>query len=81
MLAVSVKETPEERDARLALERRVRELAELLEREVPRTTGVGFALFLFDFGAGGAISYISNAQRETMVRTVREWLARQERRS
>jgi hypothetical protein len=78
---MGARETVKERDERLALERRVRELAELLEREVPRATGVGFALFLFNFGDGGAISYISNAQRETMVRAVREWLGRQERRS
>ncbi len=39
--------------------------------------GVGFALFVFDFGEKGNLAYISNAQRVFMVKAVEEWLLRQ----
>jgi hypothetical protein len=40
---------------------------------------LGFALFMFEFGAGpGRINYISNASRDDMLVAVREWLARAE---
>ncbi len=34
--------------------------------------GWGFALVTFTFGEGGYVSYISNAEREDMVRALRE---------
>lgn len=46
-----------------------------LEKQFP---GLGLALFVFDFGAGG-LSYISNADRSDMVRAVREWLRKNDR--
>lgn len=36
--------------------------------------GTGFALLIFDFGEGGNLSYISNAQREDMLRAMREFI-------
>ena len=41
---------------------------------------VGFALFTFNFGQfdGGRVNYISNANREDMIASVKEWLARAE---
>lgn len=42
--------------------------------------GLGFALFLFDFGPNGRIAYASSAERADMVRTVKEWIAHEERR-
>lgn len=65
---------------RKALEGSQRELMRMLELELHRMFGrkVGCTLFLFDFGDGGNIAYISNAEREGMIGTVREWLARQE---
>lgn len=37
----------------------------------------GFALFLFDFGPGlGALTSVSNAQREDMATAMLEWLNR-----
>lgn len=39
--------------------------------------GVGFALFLFHFGDDeGFLSYVSNAQREDMIRVLEEQLER-----
>jgi hypothetical protein len=41
---------------------------------------VGFALFVFKFGAGDdhRSNYISNADRETMLATLKEFIARSE---
>lgn len=35
---------------------------------------VGFCLLLFDFGEHGHLTYLSNAERETMVRALREFI-------
>jgi hypothetical protein len=37
---------------------------------------VGMALFLFTFGDGAEFTYISNAQRGTMVKTMQEFIAK-----
>lgn len=68
-----------EKQVRLMLESQCREYANLLRTKMP--AGVGFALFLFDFGADGNVAYVSTARREDMIRLVREWLARTEARS
>jgi len=39
---------------------------------------IGITLFVFEFGDRGNLAYISNATREDMVATVKEWLAREE---
>jgi len=38
---------------------------------------VGFALFLFTFGEGGWLTYISNAERDTMLQALVEFIERQ----
>lgn len=44
-----------------------------------RFPGLGFALLVFDFQdqPGGLLTYISNAQRPDIVKTMQEWIARQ----
>jgi len=42
-------------------------------------THIGVTLFITDFGEGGGISYISNAERAGMIGVVREWLDHQAR--
>jgi hypothetical protein len=37
---------------------------------------VGFALMLFDFGSGGYLSYLSNAERDTILQAMREFIDR-----
>ena len=39
--------------------------------------GTGVTLFIFDFGKGGGLTYISNGERGDMVNVVREWLEHQ----
>jgi hypothetical protein len=42
--------------------------------------GVGFALFLFEFGGPGKpMTYIANSQREDMVTSVLEWVGWQDK--
>jgi hypothetical protein len=36
--------------------------------------GKGFALFLFDFGEGGNLFYISNGTRDDVLTTLSEWI-------
>lgn len=71
-------ETATDVQVRLVMERQCRELADGLKAKVP--AGVGFALFLFDFGADGNTAYVSTAKREDMIALVREWLERVEAR-
>ena len=39
--------------------------------------GWGFALLIFSFGDGGSTFYISNAQRDDMVKAMHEFMERQ----
>lgn len=41
----------------------------------------GFALLVFDFGDNGRLNYISNAERETIIATMKEFIAVQEGRA
>lgn len=56
---------------------------ELVASEIARRIGggledaygkhkVGFALLVFDFGEGGSMTWVSNANREDMVAALRE---------
>lgn len=67
-------ETPENRRERAKMEAHSRAIAEAIAESLPE--GIGFALLLFDFGEGGNLAWISNANREDMVRALREQLAR-----
>jgi hypothetical protein len=40
--------------------------------------GVGFALFVFDFGEKGNLAYVSTAARADMLKAIREWLEKAE---
>lgn len=39
--------------------------------------GWGFSLFLVQYGEGGAVFYLSSANRDDLVQVLREWLARE----
>jgi len=55
-------------EARLTLE----ELAVHIGEQMPE--GVGFTLFLHDFGEGGNLAYISTARREDVMEMLHEWM-------
>jgi hypothetical protein len=53
---------------------RMRQLAEMIKKEIP---GLGFALITFEFIETTApANYISNAQREDMIKAIEEILDR-----
>ena len=43
-------------------------------------SGTGLCVFAFDFGgSGGGMGYISNAEKESMIEALEEWIARAKR--
>lgn len=60
-------------------EQKLRDLTATMARIVEgHTGGIGFALFLFEFGRDGFTSYASNANRDDMRRALIEHLVRTE---
>ena len=39
--------------------------------------GIGVTFFVFDMEEGGDIAYVSSVEREGMIRSIEEWLAKQ----
>ncbi len=58
------------------LPEKMRDAITAVQNIMPPNTGV--IVFAFDFGGGG-MSYISNAQRDGAVASLKEWIALQER--
>lgn len=50
-------------------------LAKTIEECFP---GIGFCLFMFDFGDKGRMNYVSNAKREDMITAMKEFIANAE---
>ncbi len=48
-----------------------------LKRSLP--PGVGFAVLVFDIGEKGNLAYVSNAERTSMLASMREFIANAER--
>jgi hypothetical protein len=59
------------------VQRLLRTIGGNIDEDLP--DGWGFTLFLYNYGEGGALFYISSAERATMIETVKEWLAKQEK--
>lgn len=51
------------------------DIAARIDSALPK--GWGFTLFLYEFGQGGQLFYISKAQREPMLHVLYEFMARQ----
>lgn len=66
-------ETFIQKQVRLVLEKQCRELADMVQAKTP--AGVGFALFLMDYGLKGNLAYVATVDREGMIGMVKEWLA------
>lgn len=65
-------ETLVQKQVRLVLEQQCRDIANLLKPQMP--AGVGFILFLSDFGEGGNTAYVSTVERASAIKLVQEWL-------
>lgn len=68
-------ETIVDKQVRLLHETGTAAVARRLKEMLP--PGQGFVLLTFDFGPGGNLAYVSNADRDDTIRTLREWLRRQ----
>lgn len=58
------------------VEKALRGIAEKISHEIPDS--YGFTLLIFNFGPGGSMFYISNAERDSMVEAMKEFIHRQE---
>lgn len=54
------------------LEKQARDIGLTIKGALP--PGVGFALLVFDFGEGGSLTWISNAERDDMLRALQEFM-------
>lgn len=62
------------------LEYALNQSIESVKQNFPPKTGI--AIFAFDYGTsedGGGLGYIANADRASMIKTIKEWIAHQER--
>lgn len=55
---------------------RLQEVARTIQAILPPSTG--FALLCFDFGPNGRLEYISNGEREDIVKAMVEWIRKTE---
>ncbi len=53
-------------------EKMLNEIGKLLRSACPQ--GYGFSLLIFTFGEGGNMFYTSNAERESMIRAMQEFI-------
>jgi hypothetical protein len=60
------------------IERQLKELGGRLGEAV-KPHNYGFALFLYEFGEGGGMFYISNGNREDITKILGEFMERQQR--
>lgn len=58
------------------IEFKMREIGEILNTILP--DGWGFNLLIFNFGKNGSMFYISNAERESMIEAMKEFIKNQE---
>lgn len=63
-----------EKQVRLLLEKQCADIGREIGALLP--AGVGFSLIVFDFGEGGNLAYVSNANRSDMIRSLEELLAK-----
>lgn len=56
------------------IEKECRDLGDIIKRGIgPK--GMGFALFVFDYGEEGFLAYVASAVRADIARTIVEWVA------
>ena len=52
----------------------LKDIGQRLKAAMP--SGYGFSLLIFTFGEGGNMFYTSNAERETMIQAMQEFIAK-----
>lgn len=64
-------------EVRLAeLEKKAREIGRIIKGQMPE--GVGFTLLVFTLGEGGWMTYMSSAERTTMIEAMKEFIEKAE---
>lgn len=58
------------------IEIKMKDIGEILNTILP--DGWGFNLLIFNFGKNGSMFYISNAERESMIEAMKEFIKNQE---
>jgi hypothetical protein len=58
------------------LEEECKAIARLIKRMMP--PGVGFTLMMFTMGPGGWMTYLSSAERTTMLKAMKEFIEKAE---
>ena len=58
------------------VENKMQELAQYVKRELP--AGWGFVIMAFPFGEGGRLNYVSNGNREDVVKALYEFIEKTE---
>lgn len=56
------------------IEAKLKSIGKVLKDSMP--PGWGFNLLIFSFGEGGSMFYLSNSQREDMIRAMQEFIAK-----
>lgn len=59
------------------IEQTAREVGEVIKSALP--PGVGFALLMYTFGEDGWMTYLSNGEREDMIKAMKELLLKLEK--
>jgi len=54
------------------------EIGRLLATAIPKSSGFGFSLLVFDLGDKGHMTYVSNANRSDMIEAMKELIIRME---
>jgi hypothetical protein len=63
-----------EKQVRLVLEQQTHDIAEKIKAWCP--AGVGFMLFLMDYGTKGNLAYVSTIDRDAAIGATTQWLVR-----
>lgn len=58
------------------VERKMQKIGAMVKAETP--AGWGFAVLCFSFGENGFMNWVSNAERDDMIKALREMAARME---
>jgi hypothetical protein len=54
------------------IEAKLRDIGALMKGAMKDVPGYGFALMIFSFGPDGSMFYISNAERDDMIKVLKE---------
>lgn len=60
------------------IEERLKSLGHFIE-DLLKDSGYGFSLLIFSFGEGGNMFYMSNAERDGVIKAMKEFIAKEKK--